>query len=390
MRYILTADQVLAGEDLEVIKKGAVVVEDEKILYVGTEADAKAAYPDAEETALGDKCLMPGMFECHNHLAMDARVPGHLGMMELGACEHTIMALNGLKDDLMSGVTTARCLGDRHYIDIVLKDQIKQGKVTGPDLLVCGIGMRGLHGHGFVGVPHSGVEEFRRTARENMHRGVDTLKIFVTPGKPSTCAEDFIPCYISYDEICTVVEEAKGLNIRVAAHCIGGRGLEYCIKAGVDIIEHVYSITPELVQMVEEEHKGWIDLTSGIVLDPGREPGLNEAQIRNMQMGREYTKECVSRVCQSDKIRWTLGTDANHTLLYREAELAVECGASTLKAVRGLTVEAAKMCGVEKEKGQLAAGLKADIIAVAGNPLENVSVLSDVSFVMKGGKVYKH
>ena len=108
MRYLLTADRVLEGPELKEIKNGAVVTEDEKIVYVGQKDDAKKQYPDAEEIDLPGKTLMPGLFECHNHLAMDARVAGHLGMMELGPCEHTVMAIKNMKDDLMAGVTTAR------------------------------------------------------------------------------------------------------------------------------------------------------------------------------------------------------------------------------------------------------------------------------------------
>ncbi|MBR5508449.1 MAG: amidohydrolase family protein [Lachnospiraceae bacterium] len=383
------AKKALIGEELQVLEDACILIENDLIQEVTTQNEFKASGKEAEIIDLGDKVLLPGLIECHSHMALDARVPGHLGVIDQSECEHTVIALKGLEDELMAGITTSRSLGDRRYIDVTLKDQIKKGKVTGPDLLVCGIGMKGRHGHGIVGVPHSGVEEFRKTARENMFRGVDVLKIFVTPGAPARHAEDFIPCFISYDEICTVVEEARALNIKTAAHCIGGKGLEYCVKAGIDCIEHVYSITPEQVKMVEEEHKGWIDLTSGIVLDPGREPYLSAAHVQNMQAGRAYSKECLSRVYQNDKINWTIGTDAYHGLLYKELELAIACGAPVLKTLKGVTVNAAKMCGIDKEKGQLKAGLKADVIAVDSNPLDNVSVLADVSFVMKGGKVYK-
>lgn len=383
------AKQALVGEELQVLKDACILVEDEKIKKVTTRQEFEASGQQAEVIDLGEKTVMPGMIECHAHLALDARIPNHLGMMDRSECEHTLLALNGLKDDLMSGVTTARSLGDRNYIDVVLRDQIKAGNVVGPDLLVCGIGMKSRHGHGIVGMPHSGVEEFRKTARENMFRGVDVLKIFITPGKPAAGPEEFIPCYTTYDEIRTVVEEAKQMNLRTAAHCIGGMGLDYCVKAGIDCIEHVYSITPEQVAMVEEEHKGWIDLTSGIVLDPDREPFLSKEHQKNMRAGRAYTTECVSRVYQSDKIRWTIGTDANHGLLYKEVMIAVNCGASSLRAVKGVTVNAAKMLGIEQKTGQLLEGLKADIIAVDANPVEKVETLKDVRFVMKSGRVYK-
>jgi imidazolonepropionase-like amidohydrolase len=383
------AKKALVGENLEVLEDACILVEGESIQEITTQAEFEKSGRDAVKVDLGDKTVLPGMFECHDHLALDARLPGHLDMMTLSECEHTLLALKGLKDDLMSGVTTARCLGDRNYIDVILKEQIRQGKVEGPDLLVCGIGMKGRHGHGYVGMPHSGVEEFRRTARENMFRGVDILKIFVTPGAPAVSADEFIPCFITYDEIRTVVEEAKGLNIKTAAHCIGGKGLEYCVKAGIDVIEHVYSITPEQVQMVEEEHKGWIDMTSGIVLDPEREPYCSAASVKKVRAAREYSRSCMNQVYRSNKIRYTIGTDAYHSFLYKELQFACEGGSDALTALKAVTVNAAKMCGLEKKTGQLAAGLKADIIAVDQNPLEQIGTLKDVSFVMKSGKIYK-
>ena len=383
------AKKALIGEELTALEDACILIENETIQEVTTRAQFETSGRPSEVVDLGDKTVLPGLFECHNHLALDARIPGHLGMMGLSECEHTLLALNGLKDDLMSGVTTARCLGDRNYIDVVLKQKIKEGAVVGPDLLVCGIGMKGRHGHGIVGMPHSGVEEFRRTARENMFRGVDVLKIFVTPGGAAATPDEYIPYFISYDEIRTVVEESHALNLKTVAHCVGGKGLDFCVKAGVDVIEHVYSITPEQIKMVENEHAGWIDMTSGIILDPAREPFLFPDHAAKTRVSREYCRQCVNQVYQSGKIRYTIGTDANHGLLYKELEFAVEGGASKLDALKAVTVNAAKMCGIEKKTGQLAAGLKADIIAVDENPLDNVSALKDVCFVMKSGKVYK-
>ena len=162
------------------------------------------------------------------------------------------------------------------------------------------------------------------------------------------------------------------------------------MEAGIDCIEHVYSITPEQVRLVEENHKGWIDMTSGIVLDPDREPFLPAANAKKMRDSREYARSCMNLVYRSDKIRYTIGTDANHSLLYKELPFAVEGGSSALKAVQAVTVNAAKMCGLEEKTGQIAVGLNADIIAVDENPVDNVAILKDVRFVMKRGTVYKN
>ncbi len=388
-RTVLLAAKALVGEELTLKENAAVIIDGGDIKDIVPAGSLDLQNIEAEIIDLGSRTLMPGMFECHNHLAMDARLKGHLYMMELGECEHTVMALKNMKDDLMSGVTTARCMGDRNYIDVKLKKMVASGQVEGPDLIVSGIGMRSIHGHGFVGVAHCGAEEFRRTARENMLRGVDLLKIFVTPGTPVPSKDNFVPCYMTLDEIKTVVEEAKSVNIRTAAHCIGGKGLDYCIDAGIDVIEHAYSITPEQIKRVENEYGGTIDMTTGIVLDESREEFTPPEQNVKMRKAREYSRSCMNLVYQSHKIPFTAGTDAYHSFLYREAGYAVDGGATTLEALKAVTVNAAKMCGLSARKGSIAPGLQADIIAVEENPLERIGALKDVAFVMKNGKVYK-
>ena len=384
----LLAKQGLLGERLQVKENICIIVKDGIIVNIlDKEAYERQKPEGCEETDLRDLTVMPGMFECHDHLALDARIPGHLGMMDRSECEHTLLALNGLKDDLMSGVTTARCLGDRYYMDVTLRNKIREGAVTGPDLLVCGIGMKGRHGHGFVGLPHSGVEEFRRTCRENMFHGVDILKMFITPG--GIVAEgEYIPYFISFEEMKAVVDEAHQLNIKTAAHCIGGPGLDLCLKAGVDVLEHIYNVTPEQIKKIEDSGT-WVDLTSGIVLDPERESMVPAAHAANTRKNREYSRKCLENTVRSDKIQYTLGTDAYHAHLHKELEWTVGMGGQAIDAVKGVTVNAAKMCGLEKTKGSLEVGKQADIIAVKENPLENVSTLQDVRFVMKHGDVYK-
>lgn len=385
----ILAGKVLVGENLSIHERGCVLVEDGRIRDILTLAEYGAIREKVETVDLGDATLLPGLFECHNHLALDAGLEGHLGMMELSECEHTVLALNGLKKDLMSGVTTARCMGDRNYIDVKIKQMIAEGRVEGPDLLVCGIGMRARHGHGFVGLPHSGVEEFRRTCRENMYRKVDHLKIFMTPGTPSASPEEFIPCFITPEETAVVVSEAKSMNIRTTAHCVGGRGLDICVQQGIDVIDHLYSVTDAQIKMLENDFGGWVDMTSGIVLDEGREAFTPPEQNVKMRKARAYSTECINRVYRSGKIRFTLGTDAYHGMLYKEVEYAVAGGASKLDALKAVTVNAAEMTGLQASKGRIAPGYVADLLAVSGNPLEEPHALSRVCFVMKHGETVR-
>ncbi len=164
--------------------------------------------------------------------------------------------------------------------------------------------------------------------------------------------------------------------------------MDLCLEAGVDVLEHLYNVTSEQVKKIEDSGT-WVDLTSGIVLDPEREPMVPVSHAANTRKNREYSRKCLEKVVRSEKIRYTLGTDAYHGKLYKELEWTVDMGGDALGAVKGVTVNAARMCGLEKQKGSLNKGLVADIIAVSENPIENFSVLKNVKFVMKGGDIYK-
>ena len=389
MKQIITARTVLAGSELEEIQNGAVVVEDGKVVkVVPAEQLTEEDRAQAEWIAFEDETVLPGLIEGHNHLSIDARKSNHLEILGTATeCKLTLLAEEGLYDDLLSGVTTVRCMGEKHDLDLKLKKEIDAGNLVGPDILPAGVGMKGSNGSGYIGAPHSGVEEFRRTARSNVAKGVKLLKIFTTPGVFST-EQDFIPSFLSAEEIRTVVEEAHRLHLPVAAHCIGGQALRDCVEQGVDIIEHAYCASKEDIELLKAHPDCWVDLTTGIYLDPDREQYLSENNARNVRAGREIVRECVGNLVRAG-IHFALGTDANHGLLWKEVVYTVELGASKRDALKGVTSNAAYISRLSGKKGELTAGADADIIAIKGNPLEDPAVLADVSFVMKKGVVYK-
>ena len=389
MKQIITARTVLAGSELEEIQNGAVVVEDGKVVkVVPAEQLTEEDRAQAEWIAFEDETVLPGLIEGHNHLSIDARKSNHLEILGTATeCKLTLLAEEGLYDDLLSGVTTVRCMGEKHDLDLKLKKEIDAGNLVGPDILPAGVGMKGSNGSGYIGAPHSGVEEFRRTARSNVAKGVKLLKIFTTPGVFST-EQDFIPSFLSAEEIRTVVEEAHRLHLPVAAHCIGGQALRDCVEQGVDVIEHAYCASKEDIELLKAHPDCWVDLTTGIYLDPDREQYLSENNARNVRAGREIVRECVGNLVRAG-IHFALGTDANHGLLWKEVVYTVELGASKRDALKGVTSNAAYISRLSGKKGELTAGADADIIAVKGNPLEDPAVLAVVSFVMKKGVVYK-
>ena len=387
-RTILNAGMILCGEQLTPLENGSLIIEDGIIREIlPRKAREALSLEDVEEISLPHMTLMPGMIECHNHLCIDAALPEHLELLAWSnECQLTLLALKGLKEDLMSGVTTARCMGDKFYIDVTLKKLIEDKKVDGPRLLAAGIGMKGSHGAGHIGMPHCGAGEIRHTCRENLKKGADLLKLFITPGVPDP-ASTFVPSFLSLEEISTAVSEGARLGIPTAAHCIGGQGLKDCIDGGVDVIEHMYMASEQDVERLAAS-RCVVDLTSGIFLDPSREEFLSPANALKVRLNRSRVRENVARIIKA-RLPFVLGTDAYHGFLYREVGYAVELGADPVTAIQGVTSRAARVCRLEDRIGKLENGMEADIIAVEGNPLEDVSRLSQVGLVMKGGVVYR-
>ena len=312
--YIVKAGKVIVGDGLEAKENAGLLIENGKIAKIYDNM-ANVEIPENMKVAdYGDATVIPGMIDCHNHLALDARLENHLVKMEDCEAEQTIRAIKTMHDDLMAGVTTSRCLGDRFYIDVTCKKAQKEGRITGPKLVVSGIGMRSLHGHGYVGMPHCGPEEFRKTARENIARGVDFLKVFMTKVINAT---PFIYHFLTLDELRVVVEEAKSVNITTACHCSGGQGLDDCLTAGIDCLEHVYYITPEQVERVKREDR-WVVYTPSYALNDellfkfsphGREGSLRE---------KEIICKCLSGAIEGE-LKFGIGTDGLHEGLAQEA-----------------------------------------------------------------------
>ncbi len=389
-RMAILARWILAGEELARQPEKCILVENGLIRGILSRYEFEQAKEGWPVTDLGGLTVMPGLFDCHGHLALDAGRPGHLDMMELPEEKHWKLAFDNLKKDLFSGVTTMRCMGDRYYLDVKMRDMIRSREAEGPDLLVCGIGMRSAAGHGYVGLAHTGPDEFRNTSLENIRRGADHLKIFVSPGIPAASADEIIPSFLSREEIAAVTETARMAGKKTTAHCIGGESLRLCVEEGIDVLDHLYSVTGEDVEYLENRFEGWIDLTSGIVLDEGREAYTPQQQNVRMRKAREYSASCLGRLCQSKALRFTIGTDAYHGNIFREIEYAVQMGMPRREAVLAVTVNAARMTGTDAQKGQIAPGYQADLIGVGIDPLTQENALADVRFVMKGGRVIRN
>lgn len=377
---ILKANKIITGSDLTLKENAALVIKDGKISEI-IENGILPTLPDMEVVDLGDKTIIPGMIDCHNHLALDTRLENHLVKMNDCEAEHTLRAVKTMKDDLVSGVTTARCLGDRFYVDVTCKKAQKEGRMIGPKLVVSGIGMRASHGHGYVGMPHNGPEEFRKTARENIAHGVDFLKVFMTKVINAT---PFIYHFMSPEELAVVVQEAKSVGITTACHCSGGQGLDDCVKAGIDCLEHVYYITERQVEDVRNADR-WVVYTPSYALNDELlfkfSPHGKEGSLRE----KEIICGCLSNAIEGG-LKFGIGTDGIHQGLAQEAKYVSELGASNKDVLAGITINAAKLCGISDQTGSIQTGLAADLVVLDGNPLDDISALKNVSAVYQDGK----
>ena len=378
---LIKAKTIITGKDLVAKENAAILVENGKITQIYDNA-AQLSIPNAEVLDYGNKTIIPGMIDCHNHLALDTRIENHLVKMNDSECEQTIRALKTMKDDLVSGVTTSRCLGDRFYIDVTCKKAQQEGRIVGPKLVVSGIGMRASHGHGYVGMPHSGPEEFRKTARENIARGVDFLKVFMTKVINAT---PFIYHFLTPEELNVVVQEARSVGITTACHCSGGQGLDDCVKAGIDCLEHVYYITEKQVETVYNADR-WVVYTPSYALNDELLFKFSPKDREGSLKEKEIICKCLEGAIKGG-LKFGIGTDGIHQGLAQEAAYIASLGASNKNVLAGITVNAASLCGVGEKTGSITEGLAADMVVLDGNPLDDITALKKVNAVFQDGKL---
>lgn len=328
--------------------------------------------------------LLPGLVDAHNHLSLSPHLKNHPQLMFDPDPLLIIRAIHNMKTDLMSGVTSSRCLGEKNFIDFYLKDAVNEGSVEGPRMVVAGKGIKASHAHGFVGTPFDGIETVRLAVRENIKRGADLIKLFITGNTPKN---NFLPYFMSPAEIGVAVQEAHQVGKKVAVHCVGGEGLTHCIEQGVDVIEHAYFATDKQIeQMVKLDR--WVVLTPRIFFNDARWATVGQASIDEFKACREQVIERHHKLVQSG-VKCAVGTDASHGEFAEDVILLTELGDTIVRALQAATISSARVSEMDDMVGSIESGKFADLIAVKGYLESDVKKMRAVSFVMKGGKVYR-
>jgi len=335
---------------------------------------------------LRDYYVMPGLIDSHTHLSIVPAEGNQTAQMALPGQRNVLRALPNIRKQLESGVTTMRIMGEEHFIDMELRRAIEEGIIDGPRLFVSGIGIVASNGHGIALTTSDTEYEVRKNIRRNFHEGADFVKLFMTGGMSSVRPPvDF--CGFSRAEVCAAVDEAERMKTYVAAHAHGGPGVDMCIDCGVKSIEHGGLLSEEqIARMIEKEM--WVVLTSAITYHP---TGLEQTDFGNeiirqkVLEDRRMTRIIYGRVF-SQGLKYGLGTDSMHGLMYYEMKLAVDFGADNMSAIVAATKTGAEICMMADKTGTLEPGKYADFIAVRDNPLDDIEAVALVDVVYKEGK----
>ena len=376
-----------------------VLVQGERITAVGSSLAIPAG---AQVIDLGNRSLLPGLIDAHTHLTGAPEGNG-FSFIALSGPRLALKGARNAKVTLEAGFTTVRDVGAEFYADIALRDAIDAGDVPGPRMRVSGpaLGITGGHCDSTGPAPEyhvtgsgvaDGVSEVMKKTREVIRYGADVIKFCATGGVLSF-GDDPKASQYSPEEMKALVTEAHRLGRKVAAHAHGGDGIKLAVLAGVDSIEHGSYIDDEAMQLMKQHRTvlvptqylhGWlVDNAEAIKLPAAM---LEKAKTTGAEARRNFSKAVAAGV------PIVFGTDAAvypHGLNAREFAVYVAAGMSPAAAIRSATLDAARLLAWDDRLGSAEAGKFADLIAVEGDPLQNVKLLETVSWVMKGGRVVK-
>jgi imidazolonepropionase-like amidohydrolase len=378
--FAVGAARVFTGDDL--LGPAFLVVEDGRIAAIEKQR------PDSvgEIIELDDATILPGLVDAHTHVSI---VPGdgdQIGQLRLPAEVQLAAARRNVARDLASGVTTMRVMGQELDVDFRLKDEIERDLTAGPALVCAGvqIAREGQHGHAITGVRL--VEDIQRIARQNLAKGAGVIKIFATGGvSTSGTAQD--ACPFSIDEIRAAADVAHAGGVKLAAHAHGGEGARRAIEGGVDTIEHGASLDASLIHTMLERGRAVVG-TFSILFHPDgieRGDGGNAAIMAKVRAARGTVADSWRAIVAAG-VRVALGTDSMHGCLPFDVAKLVEFGARPLDALRAATAVGADVCDLP-DRGRLAPGLRADLLAVRGNPLLDIGSLDHPLLVVRGGRM---
>jgi imidazolonepropionase-like amidohydrolase len=407
----IRAARLISGKGDTVLNNAVIEVQDDKITAVGSGLPIPS---NVEVIDLGDATLLPGLIDAHTHLLTEISgtqlLDGGFEWMRIVATESTAeRALRGAKsarEDLEAGITTVRDVGNSGLEgDIALRDAIRRGWVPGPRMIVATRALAPPGGQFGRLTPEArklidqeyvtlnGAESARQAVRDALYAGANVIKVIVN-GNPAS---------VTPEEMNAIVEEAHRDKVKVAAHAIGDQATRIAAEAGVDSIEHAYVVPDDVLKMMAQKHIFLVptDYTANQMeemLYGESAPSAEERSRMEKELKSDFDddKRRLQRAIELG-VPIAAGSDMYASVPGKtrgEASLEVlealsEEGMAPMAIIHAATSSAAELLGLEDRIGTLEPGKLADIIAVPGNPLENITALEHAKFVMKGGVVVR-
>jgi imidazolonepropionase-like amidohydrolase len=401
------AGTLIDGTGAAPVRNAVIVVQGDRITAVGANVQIPAG---ATVIDLSGQTVLPGFIDAHVHLIGHIIGDGdwqHQGLVESPA-QRALLGAAHAHQTLEAGFTTVRNVGADAFADLALRNAINAGWVPGPRILGAGtsFGINGGHCDGSAGYePASplsrgtietgaadGVEEVREAVRYNAKHGADVIKICATGGVLSPTDSVGVQQYTE-EEMRAVVEAAHMTELRVAAHAHGTAGIKAAVRAGVTSIEHGSMLDAEAVTLMKQRGTFLVPtLLAGFTVESLATAGRLPPAIAAKALAIAPRFRASFKMAVDGGVKVALGTDAGvmrHGTNGREFALMVRSGMTPLQAIVAGTSSGAMLLGLERDVGTIAAGKRADIVAVTGNPLDNIQVLQNVQFVMKDGRVFK-
>jgi imidazolonepropionase-like amidohydrolase len=359
---------------------------------------------------LRDKFVLPGLIDSHVHMTSDkAGIEAQLLSVTASIPANAYEAAANARKTLEAGFTTVRNLGDRFGVTLALRDAVAAGKVPGPRILDAGSAISATSGHmdptlGYRPELHEaldvhenlcdGVESCRRAVRAQVRRGVDVIKIATTGGVNSRIGAG-LGRQMFDDEVKALVDTAHLYGKKLAVHAHGADGIAMALRAGADSIEHGTLMTEDEARLFVRSgayYVATLSTVNGYIERLKSNPDAYTPEVKAKIEWRIGITGKSFRLAHDHGVKIAFGTDAGVSLHGRNAddfELMVKHGMTPAEAVTAATVNAADLLGLSDQIGTIEPGKSADIIAVAGDPLDDVTALKSVGFVMKQGKIYK-
>lgn len=361
------------------MENGLMVIEGGRITAIARTGELQP--PEKSEFIdLSRSTVLPGMIDSHTHLMTDFGKDPYQGYPQPDLFQ-MLICVHHVRLDLRCGLTTICNPSESNFRSLAVRHATQQGLIAGPRILTGTRGIRATHGHGINAVGFDGVAEMRKAVRENIKAGADLIKIYVT-GEPTN--DKAIQHYLTADEIRVCTEEAHRVGLRIMAHAHGGKGLQDCLESGVDLIAHAAMMTEEDIELFLKHGNTLIATFNPYLHKTTFAPGRPPEYVAGMTKVRENIQTVFPKAFKSG-IRFAVGSDARHGSFVLELETLVDLGLSTMEAICACTKQGAEALGIIAETGTLEPGKYADIIALSDDPIQNISALRNVEFVMKQG-----